>query len=748
MLATLARYAVRFFLLLLPGLGCDGEASPKDTGDADADSDTDSGTDTATGDCYPLADGSCVEESFANPPALEPDALGVYNLSLGPAEVLLDGQRHCVRAYNGAYQGPIIEVPASGSARSIRIDLFNTFADHAYRSLEGQTCTCTDSMGMDCDPGGHETGHEDCTCVDDSGESCEHTYDFNLTNLHFHGSHVEPDYANGGGCTTDGTLRCRDCSEEADDGAGDGTCFYGDDVLTHVNPGEGTQHRFDLDEDGTHHDGLYWYHPHIHGTTAIQVGSGASGPIIVRGPIDEVEGIANARERIISFSTPSVGENGFTPLADGVECSEDTLSFDDFTVLSSTSAPQVNVINGLRRPRMVTAPAQVERWRFLHAGFLDEVFLGLFRGTDSDCSGYTVDESATGSFFQVSRDGITLPATYESDYLFMSPGYRIDTMVGGPAFADGDTWCLVAARFLQDNGTSGGPESPPEVPDDDAIATAFENDGDVVMIVNVATSYGTATETTFPTSDAVAAVAPSTTIEGVSASDRCDAAAVIDDPAEIDQLAILQVGFFTADDPDPCECDNYNVNCRNFEETDRSVYPVDRDLPIGSVEHWRLAASLDGHPFHIHTNPVLLCPEDNPFDPLPFAHWRDTYLVNTTRRVDAIAYYRKFAGLHVQHCHKLTHEDHGMMELLRTCDPATDSTCGDYRWDTCADGDLTCVQKLSATECALGVYDEAEAAACSAMLAGPEGVCGPNACASDDDCGPGTSCQDYVCAPG
>ena len=303
----------------------------------------------------------------------------------------------------------------------------------------------------------------------------------------------------------------------------------------------------------------------------------------------------------------------------------------------------------------------------------------------------------------------------------------------------------MAGRFLQedDGGLSVSPTVAPTRPD---ISSTLAG-GDLVAVLNVTDDYGTATATALPGPASLSAVAPTTTIDGVSAENRCAAAAAIDDPAEIDQVSVLQVGFWTVDDPDPCGCDSYNVNCRNFGETDRERYPFDRDLPIGEIEHWRVGASVDGHPFHIHINPFLTCPDDSVFDPVPFPHWRDTVLVNLDRKLDLVTEYRQYEGAFVFHCHKLTHEDEGMMQVVRTCDPATDATCGDNHWSICDEDDLACIQQLAATECAITVRSDIEAAACVAMLGGPGGVCGPHACVPGDDCGPGRACLDNVCQP-
>ena len=744
--------------------------------DFDGDAIQDAASDTGDEACYALADGSCVQETFSNPPVLQPDSDGVHNLSIGPTEVTIAGQRHCVRAYNGDYTAPTIESAArEGDARrAVRVNLANRHEGNDFRSLGGDSCTCQTASGEACMPGhihnmcGVPSG--DCTCTTSEGDSCEHMFNFNVTNLHAHGSHVRPDYSRGGDACepveVEGiTIACRECGNDiCDDDTDDDTCYHADNVINSVHPQQGAQYRWDIDEDGTHHAGLQWYHPHIHGTTAIQVASGAAGAWIVRGAVDALDGIAEARERVMIFSTPSIAENGFEPLADGEACSDDTITFNDFSILSATSSTQLNVLNGVHRPRLVTAPGQVERWRIVHAGFLDEVFIGLLRGTDSDCSEWSTADGDIIEMTQIGRDGLILPQKFEHENVFMSPGYRVEAMVGGDDFTDGDTWCLVASRFLQPANTDefgefgGQPMSPDEPPTASDILTRFETAGDLVAIINVTESAGPATETEFPDYDAVGALAPSMELGGVTIADRCSAAEAVTEPSDIDQAAVLQVGAFTADDPDPCDCKAYNVNCNNFEDTDRGRYAFDRDMELGAVEHWRVAASVDGHPFHIHINPYVVCPNDNVFDPIPFPHWRDTYLVNLDRKIDVITENRSYTGPFVFHCHKLTHEDHGMMELIRVCDPESDSTCGDYGWRECDDDDLSCHKALAATDCVLGESNDAAEAACVVALGGPGQVCGPGACRADADCPDTHSCAEAnqcepspcapACAPG
>jgi len=718
--------------------------------------------------CFQLADGSCVVESFKNPPVLAPDEDGVYQLALVPSELMVDGKRHCGRTYNGVYPAPTIDIPAraGNTPRRVRVDLKNRFTKAALHALSSDPCTCADRVsGQSCDPAssghGHGGGSATCECKTPDGHAC-HYFDFNTTNLHGHGLHVRPDYATGGGCVEGEGLACRSCSGDRD--AAPRECFLADDVISRVGPGEGVQHRWDLDEDGTHHEGLDWYHPHIHGSTAIQVASGATGALIVRGPIDAMPGIANATERIMILMTPPTA---YEPLPAGQACDEDHITFDDFVVLGTTSEKQLNLINGVRRPRLVMPPGQIERWRFLYGAFLDEVFLALFRGKDSNCANLDFEAGPIG-LTQIGRDGIALakPASgqdwpYAPPYVFMSPGYRIDALLDGSGLVDGDTLCLMAGRFLQedDSGTTNEEVGIREPPTLDDILQKVTN-GDLVAIVNVAASAGTATETTMPDLDAIAARSlPLSLQDGeVDALARCAQAEAETDPTKIDQAGVLWAIFAFGEGYDPCGCKDHNINCRNFETTERADYPYDRVLELGKVDHWRLISGFDGHPFHIHINPFLVCPlppagaphrntSGRLFEP-PFAHWRDTYLVNLDRQVDLLTEYKKFTGDFVFHCHKLTHEDHGMMELIRVCDPATESCdsmcdgrpCG---WRECAEGDASCAREVAINDCFL------DPTRCLDMVVRCQD------CTDDGTCPPGAHCGDMThtdgtlrCEPG
>ena len=75
-----------------------------------------------------------------------------------------------------------------------------------------------------------------------------------------------------------------------------------DDPEQGIKPGETRQYEYRIRDD--HPAGTYWYHPHLHGSTAMQVGSGMAGALIIEGPIDEVPEIAAAQERVFVFQAP------------------------------------------------------------------------------------------------------------------------------------------------------------------------------------------------------------------------------------------------------------------------------------------------------------------------------------------------------------------------------------------------------------------------------------------------------------
>src|SRR5262249_13983525 len=77
--------------------------------------------------------------------------------------------------------------------------------------------------------------------------------------------------------------------------------------MIEIKPGENQQYDFPIVNDQP--SGLYWYHPHKHGSVDVQVSGGMAGLIVVRGPIDEVPEIKKAREIFFAFQTLEVNKS-------------------------------------------------------------------------------------------------------------------------------------------------------------------------------------------------------------------------------------------------------------------------------------------------------------------------------------------------------------------------------------------------------------------------------------------------------
>lgn len=572
-------------------------------------------------------------ETFANPPELAPDARGVYDLRLAPTAVEIGGRRYCLRAYNGSVPGPTLRVRA-GANRRVHVNLRNELNRSDWREISGME--------------GHET------------PSC---HDFNVTNLHFHGGHVQPNFA-----TADAADPC------VGDGCGEGQRYHGDNVLITVQPAGMARYRWDLDEDGTHHEGTQWYHPHTHGSTAIQVINGAAGALIVEGALDAEPTVAATRERVMVIQEMPLTHETVRPLAQGEACTAANLSVNNF--LGVTEGMPM-VLNGKVKPRLITAPGQVERWRMVYAGTPDEMGMKLHPALDANCERFDVTRRV--ELVQYARDGITMPRYYRNDTVWVSPGYRVDSFVQMPTTPQ--VMCLVGRRV-------------------------HDPLGSVIGIVEVRAGR-TPTATAIPPEATVTSHAPPTTwtgrVDGVMTTVSCDSVtrihqrvSLLTTPVPQGSAQALSTGAACTPPAGPhtphagapvCQCPAPNINCRSFEDRRFRNYRSDRVAVMGDSEKWEIVA-FDGHPFHIHINPFLVCANDSNKEP-NFPHWRDTFWVQAEDRPRQVMMnFRAFTGRFVTHCHKLNHEDEGMMELVEVCAPG-DTACRCQRME--ADG--SCVSQ-------------------------------------------------------
>lgn len=138
----------------------------------------------------------------------------------------------------------------------------------------------------------------------------------NPTNLHFHGLHIPPN----------------------------GTA---DNVFLRVTPGQKQSYSFTLPDN--HPAGLFYYHPHHHGTVADQVFGGLGGALLVRGELDRIPEVQAAQEEVLVLKDlPAANEGSGSGVMLGREGS----------ILS---------VNGQVNPELQVAAGGLLRLRLLNA---------------------------------------------------------------------------------------------------------------------------------------------------------------------------------------------------------------------------------------------------------------------------------------------------------------------------------------------------------------------------------------------
>jgi FtsP/CotA-like multicopper oxidase with cupredoxin domain len=229
----------------------------------------------------------------------------------------------------------------------------------------------------------------------------------NTTNLHTHGLHVYP-----------GIYADRNPLEYGD--------YVVDSNIGGVLPnGDFRQYVYHIPKD--HPEGPFYYHPQYHGSSAIQVASLMSGAIMVRGPVDDLPEMAEAKELIFLFQAPYFSsqeiDNNYGVKNGLLEKFSQIANHPTGHGIHSTSNDNIDaqpiLINGVRHPTIVMQSGEVQRWRFINTQVFNYLNLSLDGHTLSQ---YTIDGwgSATYQEYPDGRSkgkGILLAAGNRSSVL-------------------------------------------------------------------------------------------------------------------------------------------------------------------------------------------------------------------------------------------------------------------------------------------------------------------------------------------
>jgi len=461
-----------------------------------------------------------------------------------------------------------------------------------------------------------------------STEPATHLRYPNSTNLHTHGLHVSP------GIVSPGVY-------------GD---YVMDDPKLGVQPGESRQHEYTIGAD--HPPGAYWYHPHLHGSTAIQLGSGMAGALMVRGAIDHVPEIAAAFERVFVFQGPAFNAQGIV---------------ESFTQVTDDPANETDwLINGVRRPRILMRRGEVQNWHFINASLLKFLNLSL---DGHALHLYSTDGNNRAALAPIGpivaddtriQDGLALASGNRASVLVQAgaPGtYLLRTLRFGLGFGTQVPDVVAEIVVLDDARPMSLPSAPLPVPaalapiTDAELASAGGLKRTIVLatIFNAPPDFGDNLPITDPPASLI--VHPGSEIDDwLYNTDKTFMYNSVFAVGAASELASTNPAF-------PAE---YIVF-----QSSRALRQI---VTLGSVEEWTVYNTNNiRHPFHIHINPFYVVKiNGQPVEPF----WADTIALPRFGSLEAptsVTFrtrFRDFKGAFVFHCHMAAHEDMGMMQTV------------------------------------------------------------------------------------
>ena len=192
----------------------------------------------------------------------------------------------------------------------------------------------------------------------------------NSTNLHTHGLHVSPSNNS-------------------------------DNVFVEITPGSSFQYEYHIPAD--HPSGTYWYHPHRHGSTSVQLFSGMAGALIIEGGLDQRPEVQAARDLVFLINELNI-DPGTNQVPEYTSNGVFSGGNNHFTV------------NGQTMPTLTCQPGEVVRLRIINGTVRHNVPFAI-DGHDLEL---------------VAMDGINLPAqrfVTAGNGVELAPGNRGDVFV-------------------------------------------------------------------------------------------------------------------------------------------------------------------------------------------------------------------------------------------------------------------------------------------------------------------------------
>ena len=478
----------------------------------------------------------------------------------------------------------------------------------------------------------------------------------NSTNLHTHGLHVYPDiypqpatppYTSPN--TTNPPLLYGD--------------FVVDDPDQGIQPGETRQYEYTIRDD--HPAGTYWYHPHLHGSSAMQVGSGMAGALLIEGPIDRVPEIDAAVEKVFVFQAPI-----YDPT---------TGRLDAFAQVANITTDEPNfLVNGVRVPRIIMRTGEIQNWRFLNAAIFKFLNLAL---DDHTLYQYSHDGNPRRTF---RPSGPNLPLDPNSGLpqgIVLAPGNRSNVLVkaGAPGtymlrtlqVEMGRTESTVAEDIVAEIVVVAGDRISMSLPREPLPVTPFLNP---ITDEELAAGGGLKRTIVMRVIASATPVPPGLPFTGSAATPL-----VQPPPGELPdwvyqdgntQVANKVYGLGSAG-----TVASTSPGMPSTYIPFQSSKALTQTVALNSVEEWTIINNNNiRHPFHIHVNPMYVVAVNG--KRLEEPYWADTVALPfnasppppgtqpppTQTSITFRMRFLHFTGRYVMHCHMLVHEDMGMMQ--------------------------------------------------------------------------------------
>jgi FtsP/CotA-like multicopper oxidase with cupredoxin domain len=447
------------------------------------------------------------------------------------------------------------------------------------------------------------------------------------TNLHFHGLVISP------------------------------VCHQDEALKTRISPFEPPfEYRFQIPVDAP--PGLYWYHPHPHGFSKVQVQGGASGALIVEGMERDAPLVAGLPERVLIIRDQDLRHPDAEPVK--------TDSMPAPLVLRDAEGDILNSGTGMGKPAkdlsvnfvpvpfpkydpavIKMKPAAKELWRVLNAAAITYLDLQVLVDGKPQMVGLVALDGVP-----IHQSGNEPREVVWRSHLLVPPAGRAEFIVKAPA--TGGQASFVTRTV--DTGPAG--ENDPTRP----LATIVASNDAPEMVSRLPLSMTSATNA-LPVS-----------FSGTKAPESAANPRWVGNFPSVRERKL----YFSEEPQDPANPNSptkfyITVEGQKPKQFDMNDTTPNIVVQAGDIEEWTIEnRTRELHAFHIHQIHFRLVdwngvPLDEPFmrDTINVAYWDGTSADYPSVKLQMDFRDPRIIGTFMYHCHLLEHDDGGMMGTVR-----------------------------------------------------------------------------------